>query len=114
MTGSSAPPPGSSTGDDPDRLATTGRRRLSDADRRSILDRAVTKYAQHGYSVVSNTGRQAVVSKRQRVNVPVNALLALLTGGLWLVVLALRLLNRPVDRVVLTVDDSGDLRGEFS
>lgn len=90
------------------------RRRPTAEERRAILDRAVTKYVQHGYSVRSNTGRQAVVAKRQTVNVPLNVLLALLTGGLWLVLLALRLLNWPTDRVVLTVDDDGELRGEFS
>lgn len=92
----------------------TARSRLTDGERRSILDRAVTKYVQHGYSVRSNTGRQAVLVKRQSVNVPLNALLALLTGGLWLILLALRLLNWPTDRVVLSVDESGELQGEFS
>jgi hypothetical protein len=89
-------------------------RALTDAERRAVLDRAVTRYVQHGYTVRSNTGRQAVVTKRQRVSVLLNLLLALLTGGLWLIVLALRLLNWPTDRVVLTVEDSGELRGEFS
>lgn len=89
-------------------------RPLTDAERRAVLDRAVTRYVQHGYTVRSNTGRQAVVTKRQRVSVLLNLLLALLTGGLWLIVLALRLLNWPTDRVVLTVEDSGELRGEFS
>jgi hypothetical protein len=102
MSGSSAP--GTSA----------NRRSLTDAERRAILDRAVTTYVRHGYTVRSNTGRQAVVVKRQSVNVPLNALLALATGGLWLIVLALRLLNWPVDQAVLTVDGSGELRGEFS
>lgn len=90
------------------------RPRLTDAERRSILDRAVTKYVQHGYSVRSNTGRQAVVVKRQTVNVPLNLVLVILTGGFWLILLALRLLNWPTDRVVLSVDESGELQGEFS
>jgi hypothetical protein len=88
--------------------------RLTDEERRSILDRAVTKYVQHGYSVRSNTGRQAVVAKRQAVNLPLNAVLAILTGGFWLILLAIRLLNWPTDLVVLSVDESGELQGEFS
>jgi hypothetical protein len=74
----------------------------------------VTKYVRHGYTVASNTGRQAVVSKRRRVNVPLNTVLVVLTGGLWLAVVAVRLLDRPTDRVLLSVDGSGELRGECS
>jgi hypothetical protein len=129
MTEPSAPPPGF-YGDE------TGRRRWWDggkwtdhfvdpggiavggqttaAERRALLDRAVAKYVQHGYRVASNDGRRAVVTKRQQVNVLLNLLLTIVTGGLWLVVLALRLLNWPTDRAVLTVDESGELRGEFS
>ena len=92
----------------------SARSRLSDEERRSILDRAVTKYVQHGYSVRSNTGRQAVVAKRQSVNVPLNLVLAILTGGFWLILLAIRLLSWPTDLVVLSVDESGELQGEFS
>jgi hypothetical protein len=87
---------------------------LTDQERRAILDRAVTKYVERGYRVDSNTGRQAVVSKRQRVHLLSNLLLTLVTGGLWLIVLAIRLLNWPSDRAVLTVDASGRLQGEFS
>ena len=68
----------------------------------------------HGYTVKSNDGRQAVVAKRQSVNVLLNLLLVIITGGIWLIILALRLLNWPTDRAVLTVDASGELRGEFS
>jgi len=90
------------------------RTRLTDEERRAILDRAVTKYVQHGYRVRSNSGRQAVVAKRQPVNVLLNAVLAILTGGFWLILLAIRLLNWPTDVVVLSVDESGVLQGEFS
>ncbi len=90
------------------------RGRLTDEERRAILDRAVTKYVQHGYRVRSNTGRQAVVAKRQPVNVLLNTVLAILTGGFWLILLAIRLLNWPTDVVVLSVDESGVLQGEFS
>jgi hypothetical protein len=88
--------------------------RASDADRRALLDRAVTRYVQNGYVVQSNTGRQAVVGRRQQVKVLLNLALALVTGGLWLVVLAIRLLDWPVDRVVLTVDEWGVLNAQFS
>ncbi len=103
MSEASAPPPGVSRG-----------RRFSDAERRATLDRAVARYVLHGYTETFNDGHQAVVVKRQRVNVPLNLALTIITGGFWLVVLALRLLNWPTDRAVLTVDSAGELSGEFS
>jgi hypothetical protein len=97
---------------DPGRSEVAGR--VTEEERRALLDRAVARYVQHGYSVTSNDGHQAVVVKRQRVNVLLNLLLTIVTGGLWLVVLALRLLNWPTDRAVLTIDSAGELSGEFS
>lgn len=40
-----------------------------------------------------------------------NVLLTIVTAGFWLLILALRLLNWPVDRAVLTVDEHGELDG---
>ena len=87
---------------------------LSAAERIAILDRAVATYVGHGYTVESNTGWQAVVSKRQEVNVPISLAMFIVTGGIWLVVLGLRLLNWPKDRVVLVVDERGVLTPTFS
>lgn len=87
---------------------------LSEAERVAILDRAVATYVGHGYTVESNTGWQAVVSRRQQVNVPLSLAMFILTGGVWLVVLGLRLLNWPRDRVVLAVDERGVLTPTFS
>lgn len=87
---------------------------MSDAERRAVLDHAITTYALNGYKVESDTGWRVVVGKRQRVHVLSNFALVLLTGGLWLVVLAIRLTNWPVDRAVLSVDVDGRLLGEFS
>ena len=56
----------------------------------------------------------AVVQRPQRVKVALSVGLTLITGGVWLVILAVRLLNRPVDRVVLTVDEWGVLVPTFS
>lgn len=86
----------------------------SDARRRAALDQAVTAYVKHGYAIESYAGWQAVVGRRRRVSVLLNLVLAVVTGGLWLVVLAIRLLNWPVDRAVLTVDERGGISGEFS
>lgn len=36
-----------------------------------------------------------------------NTILALITGGLWLIVVAFRVINRKIYRVVLTYDGQG-------
>lgn len=90
------------------------RARMPDAERRAVLDHAIASYALNGYRVESDTGWQVVVGKRQRVHFWSNFGLVVITGGFWLAVLAIRLLNWPVDRVVLTVDVNGRLLGDFS
>jgi hypothetical protein len=97
---------------DPGGIALGGQ--LTASERQAILDRAVARYVQHGYRVQSHTGTQAVVARRQRVHVLPNLLLAVVTGGIWLGFLGIRLLNWPTDRAVLSVDASGELTGEFS
>jgi hypothetical protein len=97
---------------DPGGVARGGQ--LSDAERSAILERAVARYVEHGYAVEYSTGTRAVVAKRQRVNFLLNVALVVITGGFWLIVLAVRLTNWPKDRAVLTVDPAGELRGEFS
>ena len=88
--------------------------RIAEARRREILDDAVAVYVRHGYSVALSSPHRAVVQRPQQVKVLLSLGLTLITGGVWLVVLALRMLNRPVDRVVLTVDEWGVLVPEFS
>lgn len=88
--------------------------RVPDSRRRAILDDAVAAYVRHGYSVALASPHRAVVQRPQQVKVMLSLGLTLITGGVWLVILALRLLNRPVDRVVLTVDEWGVLVPEFS
>lgn len=78
------------------------------------LDRAVAAYLSNGYRLVFLSPRRAVLERRQQLRVLLNLALTLLTGGFWLLVLALRLLNWPKDRVVLTVDRHGVLVPEFS
>ncbi|MFD1722136.1 hypothetical protein [Amnibacterium endophyticum] len=78
------------------------------------LDRAVATYVGHGFQVVFLSPRRAVLERRQRVHVLLNVALTLVTGGIWLLFLAIRLLNWPKDRVVLTLDDHGVLVPEFS
>ena len=90
------------------------RAELTEAERRAVLERVVDSYVQEGYKLESLSSWQAVVTRRQRVRIGVNLALTVVTAGFWLVILALRLLNWPVDRAVLNVDAHGKLEGAFS
>ena len=67
-----------------------------------MLDQKVAEYVAKGYSVESRSDTQAVVSRKKRIGLVSNTLLTILTGGIWLVVVAYKVINRKVDRVVLT------------
>ena len=80
---------------------------LSDESRAQLLNAEVAKYAQRGWTVQSVAAGQAVVSKNKRIGWFWNLILVLLTGGLWLIYVVYRALNRKVQTVVITVDASG-------
>lgn len=67
-----------------------------------MLDQKVAEYVRRGYSVESRTDTQAVVSKKKRIGWLLNTVLTVLTGGLWLIVVVYKLINRKVERVVLS------------
>ena len=73
------------------------------------LDAAVAQHVNNGWSVESRTETQAIVTKRSRIGWFLNTVLTVLTGGLWLIVVVFKLINRKVERRVLTVDQSGNL-----
>ena len=80
---------------------------LSDESRAQLLNAEVAKYAQRGWTVQSVAAGQAVVSKNKRIGWFWNLILVVLTGGLWLIYVVYRALNRKVQTVVLTVDPAG-------
>lgn len=67
-----------------------------------MLDQKVAEYVAKGYAVESRTDTQAVVSRKKKIGLVSNVLLTLLTGGIWLVVVAYKVINRKTERVVLT------------
>ncbi|HEY9324225.1 MAG TPA: hypothetical protein VIP50_04775 [Agromyces sp.] len=83
---------------------------LSDESRAQLLNAEVAKYAQRGWTVQSVAAGQAVVSKNKRIGWFWNLILVVLTGGLWLIYVVYRALNRKVQTVVLTVDPAGRIR----
>lgn len=67
-----------------------------------MLDQKVAEYVARGYAVESRTDTQAVVSRRKRIGWFLNTVVTVLTGGLWLIVVLYKVINRKVERVVLT------------
>ena len=74
-----------------------------------MLDQAVAKYVADGWAVESRTDSQAVLTRKPKLGWFWNIILTLLTGGIWLVVVFFKLVNRKVERKVLTVDGAGNL-----
>ena len=83
---------------------------LSPESRAQLLNAEVARYAQRGWTVQSVAAGQAVVSKNKRIGWFWNLILVLLTGGLWLIYVVYRALNRKVETVVISVDASGRIR----
>lgn len=68
----------------------------------SLLDQKVAEYVAKGYAVESRTESQAVMTRKKRIGWFWNLLLTVITGGIWLVVVFFKLVNRKTERVVLT------------
>lgn len=67
-----------------------------------MLDQKVAEYVAKGYAVESRTESQSVMTKKKNIGWMWNILLTVLTGGLWLIVVFFKLVNRKTERVVLT------------
>lgn len=73
------------------------------------MDQAVAQYVRQGWAVESRTETQAVLTRKPKIGWFFNILLSVLTGGLWLIVVFFKLINRKIERKVLTVDSAGNL-----
>jgi len=73
----------------------------------AALNAEVARYATQGWTVSSVSDGQAVLQRRKRIGWFWNLLLTLLTGGLWLIVVIVRLINRKTETLILSVDPSG-------
>lgn len=68
----------------------------------NTLDGAVAQYVSNGWSVESRTETQAIVTRKARIGWFINTLLSIFTGGIWLLVVLYKVINRKVERKVLT------------
>lgn len=83
---------------------------VSEATRTQILNAEVAKYAKRGWSVETASAGQAVLSKNKRIGWFWNLILVILTGGLWLIYVVYRALNRKKITAIITVDEYGQVR----
>ena len=67
-----------------------------------MLDQKVAEYVAKGYAVESRSESQAVMSRKARIGWFWNIVLSVLTGGIWLLVVLYKVINRKTERVVLT------------
>lgn len=74
------------------------------------LNAEVARWVGKGYGVESTSPGQVVLMKRKRVGLFWNVVLSIITGGLWLIWVLYRVINRKTDRVVLYVDASGAVK----
>lgn len=83
---------------------------LSPEARSAILNAEVARAAAQGWTVSSVAGDQAVLQRKKRIGWFWNIILSILTGGLWLIVVIIRVVNRKIQTLILTVDAFGTIR----
>lgn len=75
----------------------------------AALNAEVAKYAAKGWTVSNVTSAQAVLQRKKRIGWFWNIVLTVVTGGLWLIVIVVRLVNRKMETVILAVDLYGNV-----
>jgi hypothetical protein len=83
---------------------------MSEEARAQLLNAEVAKWAKRGWTVESVAAGQAVLSKNKRIGWFWNLILVILTGGLWLIYVVYRALNRKKLTAIITVDAFGNVR----
>lgn len=71
------------------------------------LNGAIAAAAKEGWTVSTVNGSSAVLQRRKKIGFWGNAIASLLTGGLWLLVVLMRLINRKTETLVLSVGVDG-------
>jgi hypothetical protein len=80
---------------------------LPDDARARILNAAIAGYSSKGWTVQTASAGQAVLSRNKRMGWFWNLVLVIITGGLWLIYVIYRALNRKKQTIVVTVDQFG-------
>ena len=80
---------------------------LDDAARAAILNAEVARYANQGWTVSSVSAGQGVLQRTKRIGWFWNLLLVIITAGLWLIVIIIRVVNRKIETRIVRVDAYG-------
>lgn len=87
--------------------AASSRPTLDDASRAAVLNAEVARYANQGWEVSSVSAGQGVLQRKKRIGWFWNLILTILTGGLWLIVIIIRVVNRKIETRIVRVDAYG-------
>jgi hypothetical protein len=87
--------------------AATDRHAITHEQQAAILNAEVARLAAQGWTVGSVSGGQGILQRKKRIGWFWNTILALVTAGLWLIVVIVRVVNRKVETRIVTVDAYG-------
>lgn len=73
----------------------------------NALQTEIARLSSQGWTVTSTTAGQAILQRKKRIGWFWNLVLTVLTGGLWLIVVIIRLVNRKTLTKVVTVSPEG-------
>ena len=73
----------------------------------AILNAEVARYASQGWTVSTVHAGQAVLQRKKRIGWFWNLILTLITAGLWLIVVIIRVVNRKIQTLIISVDAYG-------
>jgi hypothetical protein len=82
-------------------------RSFTSREQSEALQAEVARWARDGWTVSHVGAVQAVLQRKKRIGWFWNLLLAIITGGLWLIVVIVRVVNRKIQTKILTVDTFG-------
>ncbi len=74
------------------------------ADGQRFMQTEVAKWVARGYAVETMTPTQTILSRKKKIGFFWNLVATLLTAGLWLIVIVIRIANKKTQRVVISVD----------
>lgn len=83
---------------------------MTPAQQAAALNAEVARWASNGWTVGSVGDGQAIVQRKKRIGWFWNLILTLITAGLWLIVVIIRVVNRKIETRVITVDEYGAVR----
>lgn len=78
--------------------------------RSAALDAEVARQLGKGWMLQSRTESQAVLVRTKKMGLFWNVVLTILTGGIWLIVIVIRMFNRKSKVRTITVDLNGKVR----